>query len=74
MTDKLFNGKDARLCINQWGQPVWARTLKELRAKSGHGSSPRKQFSDKKDGRCVWSGYVIGPEWFTVYAPLEVAQ
>lgn len=66
----LFNGKDARLCMDQCGGVVWARTLKELREGSGYGSSPQKQYTDRLSGETVHSGYVIGPRWFTIYAPV----
>lgn len=71
MPSKLFDGKAHRLCLDQYGRPIWARTLAELREKSG-GGRVAKQYSDKLDGRTVHSGYVIGGRWFSVYQPVEV--
>lgn len=58
------------LFIDQYGQPIWARTVKELRAKVG-GGRVSKQYCDKKDGRTVHNGYVVGDRWFTAYRPIE---
>ena len=69
---KLFNGKDRRLCVDQYNSTVWATTLDELREKSGHGSSPKNMYRDKKGGRTVHCGYVVGPRWFSVYAAVEI--
>ena len=58
------------LFIDQHGAPVWARTVKELREKCG-GGRVSKMYVDKKDGRTVHTGYVVGSRWFTRYAPVE---
>jgi hypothetical protein len=60
--------KPNHLFIDQYGKPVWARTVKELRAKAG-GST---MYRDKKDGSVVRCGYVIGRRWFSRFAPVEV--
>lgn len=70
----LFDGVNARLCIDQYGQHAYARTLKELREASGHGSSPQKMYLDFIKGEHAGTtrhvGYVIGPRWYHVYAPV----
>ncbi len=62
--------KPYTLFIDQYSQPVWARTIKELRGKCG-GGSVRKQYVDKTDGSSVHNGYVVGRRWFTMFAPIE---
>lgn len=63
------------LWIDQYGQHIWARTVKELREKCG-GGKVSKMYSDKiageHAGRSVHSGYVVGQRWFTRYAPVEI--
>jgi hypothetical protein len=63
--------KPHHLFIDQYGEPVWARTVKELRAKAGDGRVS-KMYTDKKDGRTVHSGYVVGRRWFSRFAPVEI--
>lgn len=58
------------LFIDQFGTPVWARTVKELREKCG-GGRVSKQYNDKKDGSVVHNGYVVGSRWFTAFSPIE---
>lgn len=58
------------LWIDQYGQPVWARTVRELREKVG-GGAVSKMYVDKLDGRTVHVGYVVGRRWFTKYMPVE---
>jgi len=65
-----MNGKLV-LYLDQYGQPVWARTIKELQEKSG-GGRISKMYCDKKDGRTVHSGYVVGRRWFSAYSPIEL--
>jgi hypothetical protein len=58
---------------------MWARTVKELRAKVG-GGSVSKQYTDRHytdDGsrKTVHNGYVIGGlrgRWFTAFRPIEI--
>ena len=63
-------GKPMHLWIDQWGQKECARTAKELREKVG-GGRISKMYCDKKDGRTVHTGYVIGRRWFARFAPVE---
>lgn len=58
------------LWLDQYGQPVWARTLKELCAKVGRRHAD-KMYADRKDGRTVHVGYIVGQRWFTKYMPVE---
>lgn len=59
------------LYIDQYGQPVWARTVKELREKCG-GGRVFKLYRDKEDGRSVHVGYGVGSRWFDAYWPVEL--
>jgi hypothetical protein len=70
--DKLFDGKTNRLCLDQHGRPVWARTVKELRQQVGGKVS--KMYTDKPLGGTFWTGYVVGGRWFSVYKPCEIKQ
>ena len=58
------------LYIDQYGNRFWARTVKELRQAVG-GGRVSKMYRDKKDGRSVHCGYVIGEHWLSGYTPLE---
>ena len=61
------------LFIDQYGNKFWSRTVKELRSKiGGGGSRVSKMYVDKKDGRSVQVGYVIGQHWLNAYRPIEV--
>ncbi len=64
-----------RLCpalfIDQYGQHLYAGSLKELREKSG-GGRVSKMFIDKKPGDSVYIGYVIGARWFSAFRPVEI--
>jgi len=66
-------GKKAKttyLWIDQYGNKEWARTQRELRDRCGGGRiSP--MYCDRKDGRTVRRGVVVGQRWFTQYAPVE---
>lgn len=66
----MGNGKQT-LWLDQYGQPIWAKTLKELREKAG-GGAMHKQYVDKLDGTTVHNGYIVGSRWFTAYAPIEL--
>ena len=66
-----MNGK-LMLYINQYGDRFWARTVKDLRSQIGAGGGRvDKMYVDKKDGRTVHCGYVIGQYWLTAYTPYE---
>jgi hypothetical protein len=59
------------LWVDQYGQHVWARTVKELRAKSG-GGRISKMYVDAKDGSASRHvGYVVGGRWFTGFIPMQ---
>lgn len=61
------------LYIDQWGNRFWANTVKELRNQIGMGGSRvSKMYRDKKDGRVVHVGYVIGQHWLTAFHSVEV--
>lgn len=72
MRNKLTQDQPT-LFIDQYGESIQAASLAELRAKVG-GGKVSKQYSDKKDGRTVWSGYVIGSRWFTAFKWVEVER
>ena len=57
------------LYIDQWGSRWWAKTVKELREQIGGRVS--KMYVDKKDGRSVHIGYVVGQHWLTAYQRVE---
>lgn len=57
------------LYIDQWGSRWWAKTIKELREQIGGRVS--KMYVDKKDGRSVHVGYVVGQHWLTAYQRVE---
>lgn len=65
-----MNGK-AMLYVSQSGQHYFARTVAELRATVG-GGRVSKMYRDKKDGRTVHVGYVVGRLWLTAYQPVEI--
>ncbi len=58
------------LWLDQYGQPVWAHTVKELKEKVGPGRV-FKIYTDKKSGGTVHTGYGVGRRWFTRYIPWE---
>jgi hypothetical protein len=62
--------KPYRLFVDQYGQTVFARTVKELHEKGGPGRVS-KMYRDTKDGRTLHVGYVVGRRWFDEYAPVE---
>lgn len=57
--------------LDQYGEPIWAHTLKELKVKAGPGKVS-KMYQDKLSGGVVHVGYVIGSRWFTKYQPVEI--
>lgn len=63
-----------RLFVDQFGNTIGARTVRELREKAG-GGSVSTMYRDKPDGRAVRCGYVIGGRnngrWFSAYVPDE---
>lgn len=65
--------KNYRLFRDQYGQTVCARTIKELREKSG-GGRVSKMYVDKADGSIAHVGYVVGQRWFSMFAPIELVE
>lgn len=63
--------KAKRLFISQYGEHIWASTVKELRSKVGCGGSKvSKMYISTKDGKTKHVGYVIGQHWFHMFAPI----
>lgn len=58
------------LYLDQYGNRFPAMTIKELSEKVG-GGRISKMYRDKKNGRTVHCGYVIGQHWLTAYRPVE---
>jgi hypothetical protein len=65
-----MNGKFT-VYLDQYGNRFYASTLRELRQQVPGRVSP--MYCDKKDGRTVRTGYVIGQHWLTAFQPVEVA-
>lgn len=59
------------LYVDQYGNRWYAETVEELRRKIG-GGRVSKMYRDKKDGKAVHTGYVVGKHWCTAYVPYEV--
>jgi hypothetical protein len=60
------------LYLDQWGNRYWASTVKELRRQINMGGSRvSKMYVDKKDGRAVHVGYVVGQHWLTAFKRVE---
>lgn len=68
---RLFNRKDWRLCIDQYGNKVYARTAKELKERSGCAGKIFKIYVDRK-GETYHVGYGIGRYWFNIFADISV--
>ena len=69
--DETMNGKPM-LYLDQWGTKFWANTVRGLRKQIGMGGSKvSKMYVDKKDGRTVHTGYVVGQHWLTAYTQTE---
>ena len=60
------------LYLDQFGNKWTARTVRELREKIG-GGRVGKMYADKKDGRTVHVGYVVGRHWCSAFQPVEIA-
>ena len=62
------------LYIDQYGAPIWARTIAELQEKAG-GGKLFKIYVDKiageHAGKSVHCGYGVGCRWFNAYRPVE---
>ena len=57
------------LYLDQYGVARFARTVAELRHQIGGHVS--RMYVDKKDGRTVHVGYVVGKLWLTAYQIVE---
>lgn len=63
--------KAKRLFVDQYGNKIYAHTVKELRSKVGMGGSKvSRMFISTIDGKDKHIGYVVGKQWFTMYAPI----
>lgn len=58
------------LYLDQYGQTVFASTVRELREKCGGAVS--KMYVDQKNGKTVHIGYVVGKRWFTAFHRVEL--
>jgi len=65
-----MNGRTI-LYIDQHSSKFWAQSVRALVAQLG-GGRVSKMFCDKKDGRTVHTGYVIGNHWLSAFAPVEL--
>ena len=54
---------------DQYGAAVWAKSARELQ-RIVHGRLS-KMYLDKRDGRTMHIGYVVGARWFQAYIPYE---
>jgi hypothetical protein len=54
--------------IDQYGHHIYARTVRELRAKCGVGRVS-KMYNDGLDGGVYHIGYVVGQRWFSAFIP-----
>lgn len=64
----MLRGKPT-LLVDQFGERIWACTLKELREQVRGAVS--KMYVDTKDGRTLHIGYVVGNRWFTAFQRCE---
>lgn len=69
---RLFNGKDWRLCVDQYGNKVYAKTAKELAENMGR-TKARRIYRDGKDGKTYHCGYIVAGCWFEVFSRIQVA-
>jgi hypothetical protein len=66
-----MNGR-AMLWLDQWGQPYWSKTIRELCQKLGYARrSARPMYVDGTDGKSYRTGVVIGRFWLSGYFPLR---
>ena len=60
----------AKLYIDQHGERVWARTIKELCAYVGRSrGSPACLLTTPVTGHSFHVGYVVGQRWFNEFTP-----
>lgn len=73
MNDK----KQIKMFIDQYGYKYFVHNRQELiKEVCPYTNSPKvsKMYQDKKDGRTMWTGYIISDHWLTAYLPLEIEQ
>lgn len=74
---KRMTDRPALLYIDQYGQKVWARTVRELKDKAGPGRV-FKIYCDMvrgpNAGKSCHTGYGVGHRWFTAFIPYQVPQ
>lgn len=56
-----------RLFIDQYGQKVWARSVRDLREQVG--GRVYRMYRDTPSGT-MHVGYVVGSRWFSEFAPV----
>lgn len=61
------------LYVDQYGQQVFARTVKELRASVG-GGRVFKVYVNTTKGETLHVGYGVGRRWFTAYQPIRLPE
>lgn len=62
-----MNGKPM-LYIDQYGDHIYASTIRELREKAG-GGRVFKVYVDGTDGKTYHVGYGVGRRWFSAFTP-----
>lgn len=67
----IFNRKDYRLCVDQYGNKFYAKTAKELKQACGYPGKLFKIYCDRK-GKTYHVGYGVGQYWFNVWADISV--
>ena len=62
------------LYIDQYGNRVYANSITELKEKGFHAKGAKVEpiYQDKRDGRTVQTGVVIGDHWYSAYRPFEL--
>ncbi len=70
MANKKTDKPDYVAYVDQYGNVVFARTVKELCQKC-YRSKASRMYRDTKDGRTLHVGYIVGDRWFTAYVPHE---
>lgn len=70
---KEFNTSEVSMFIDQYGYKYHAKNRKELiEAVSPYGNPKVSiMYQDKKDGRTVRVGYIVGEHWCTEYKRIE---
>lgn len=61
------------LYVDQYGNKIWAKTVKDLKAQAGPGKVFKIYCDMKPDGKSYHVGYGVGRRWFNAFQPLKVA-